>query len=165
MKKALLVAVLMGVTEQGWAGDECNDALRALMRIQARAEIGVSSADFDRLLGDANLEVKLCAASKVGLRKPKAVEELRSAITAYSDAGAISDLRRRTRGVRTGGYIPASDSFYQFLLRTRPALMKDQKEGGVLVVINGESKIEVDVLLSHEWARAEAKTKAAAALL
>lgn len=66
--RILLIALLVAGSMQIQAAEPCKDALGILRGIEARTETGISLSDYSRLIGDANVSVKmtLLEASTVG---------------------------------------------------------------------------------------------------
>ena len=78
------------------------DAVRALQRLQARVEAGISYRDYAPALGDALFEVKLFLRSPEAKTKPALAAAISKAMEYYQTAGEMwtSSLKAPALGVQ-----------------------------------------------------------------
>jgi hypothetical protein len=169
VKKTIIAAAIVfaASTSASWASP-CTDALRAFVRIEAQTEIGVSYNDYGRLVGDANLELKMCAASKEGVAHPQAVAGFQKALVLYREALAIWSIKFGTPGWRATSSIDPKRPAYSGIVKRFPAAAKQAKEGGAALSYDSwdaEPSLLVDFVLPFYWNDATGEVKAAGLLL
>jgi len=140
---ALLVApAALGQSQGGVA--------RAFLKLEAQTETGVNYRDYNVLVGDANLELKLYEASPDGAKHPEAVKLFQLALLEYVTAGSLWSTMF-TGGRFATSRIAASSKLGQSITEQFPEANKPVEAGGALI----GADYQVQFLLPFYWARAK----------
>lgn len=118
------------------------------MRLDAQLETGINYRDYRALVGDANLELKLYAATKGGVQHPQAVANFRSALLQHELAGTL--WQRKLQG-GSWAWIQPGEPMYQGLVTSYPAATKELQDGGAT---SPSGRLDIEFLLPLIWERA-----------
>ena len=143
-------------------GGSAKEAIRALKKLEARCEAGISYKDYGPALGDAKFEVNLFLESAEARNKAKLAEAIEAVIGHYEFAATVW---RRKVSDRFGNFIAINSELGQTVLKLYPSANKDYREGGALSQLMQKPAIWVDALLSVIWGEATKDLKRATALL
>lgn len=146
----------------GRIGGSAKEAIRALKKLEAKCEAGISYKDYGPALGDAKFEVNLFLESAEAKNKPKLGEAIEAVMAHYEFAATVW---RRKVSDRFGNVIAINSELGQTVLKLYPSANKDYREGGALSQFMQKPAIWVDALLSVIWGEATKDLKRATALL
>ncbi|WP_341312021.1 hypothetical protein WN982_10865 [Paraburkholderia sp. IMGN_8] len=132
---------------------------RAFMKIDAQIETGINYRVYNVLVGDANLELKLYAASKEGVQHPQAIASFKSSLLQYAFAATLWERKLQGAGWNT---ISPTEPMYQGLLTSYPDATKSLKEGGAMF---DDRTLSIEFLLPLIWQRAVEQSKLAMSLM
>lgn len=131
---------------------------RAFLKIEAQTETGVSYRDYNVLVGDANLELKLYEASADGRQHPEAVRLFGLALLEYVTAGSVW-ATKFSGGRYASSFIPRDGAVGKSLREQYPDIDKPVEDGGALM----RDAYAVDFVLPFYWKRAKALARDAIA--
>jgi hypothetical protein len=155
-------------------GESAREALRALKKLEARCQAGISYQDYGPALGEAKFEVNLFLESSEAKKRVKLAESIDKVMGHYDTAGTVwkrkfSESSDSSRGL--GGIILLKYDFGQSLLKLYPNANKDYKEGGALLTVQISKRsptithISIDSLLPIIWREASNELTRAMSLL
>lgn len=134
------------------------NAVKALKKLQARTQAGISYRDYPPALGEAKFEVNLYLDGNDSNKNPTLTTTISDAMALYEYANSIWKERYSDEaangfiGIGSGvGKIIASTYFSRY-----PEDKKDYKDGGVLVNELG-GKLIIDIAVRKTWDRASQK--------
>lgn len=107
-------------------------AVKALKKLQARTQTGVSRGDFSSALGEANFEVNTFLESKEADNFPLLKISLQTAMAHYGNASTFWELRSTFIDEESYGHYYLSSQFSTLFLSKYPEAKKDINDGGVL---------------------------------
>ena len=116
---SLLMVGLMG---EAVCAQSANDAYRALKKLEARVQAGISYKDYGPALGDAKFEVNLFAESPEAQEKPKLKETLGKTMAHYEEAGNVWGCQFAGRGAPPYMVSPDDAALINQILRSYPAV-------------------------------------------
>lgn len=119
------------------------DLARAFARIDARTETGVNYRDLSQLVGDANLELKMYAATPDAARHKEGLDLLAASVTVYSESVSLWGLK--IKGAATSFYSTAP--IFQGYAKRYPKAVLPAENGGAMI---GEG-MHIDYLLPFLW--------------
>jgi len=145
-------------------GESAKEAVRALKKLEARCQAGISYKDYVAALGDAKFEVNLFLEGTEAKKRPRLAESIDKVMGHYEFAGTVwrhkfSSSRRVTE------MISINSEFGQGILKLYPNSNKDFKEGGALTTFLKGNVIWIDALLPIIWKEASEELKNATNLL
>ena len=73
-------------------GQSCKDVYKALKKIEAKTQIGISYIDYRRELGDVQYELNLFLEGKQAKQKPEITEHLKKAMMHYLNAAKVWEM-------------------------------------------------------------------------
>jgi hypothetical protein len=156
---AVLGAVLLATP--AW-GQSAKDAYRALKKLEAMTQAGVSYRDYGPALGEAKLEVNLFLESPEAREKPRLREIFSKAMGHYEQAGAVWGYKHAQTGI-ANVMVPAGQGFstddsalIQHILTLYPSTRSKLDSMGGLRYSDALSAI---------WQEASAELKKAAPLM
>jgi hypothetical protein len=91
----------------GKFGESAKEAVRALKKIEAKIQAGISYKDYAPALGDAQFEVNMFLEGPEAKQKPDLANSVRKALEHYKMAGSVWDYKFLPRG-RPAYFIPLS---------------------------------------------------------
>lgn len=152
---------------------EAKDAYKALKKIEANTEIGISSNEYSKLLADGKFEFNLYAES------PGAKVELKEAFAStfnhYKIAKEYWDLKLANRHHYYAAPLQISSPNSPHarlkkkvleIIASDPELNKPLKEGGIIVQSDHmQVTIDLDRLIQYHWIRASGELRKIPALL
>jgi hypothetical protein len=150
----LVIIILPGIA----FGQSAKDAFKALKKLEAKCQSGISYRDYGPALGDAKFEFNMFLESEEAKIKPELANSINKAMGHYIAAGTIWDtFLALTKGKRfsgsllifesgPGGYLVDQNEkdFANLLFKTYPNTAKKMEEGGAVMIIdehvNGAAK-------------------------
>lgn len=155
-------------------GESAREALRALKKLEARCQAGISYKDYGPALGEAKFKVNLFFESPEAKKRVKLAESIDKIMGHYEFVG-IAWQHKFSGGGGVTETISLKSDLGQSLLKLFPNANKDYKEGGALVTFEGSSgesfqrpartEIFIDSLLPIIWNGASDELKRATGLL
>lgn len=147
------------------------NAIRALKKLEAKCQVGVSYRDYITALGDTKFEVNMFLESSKAAKNPELAASIKKAMIHYEMAGKVLTYNSSLPG--GGGFfflIPGPmDVGYEFgkaILKSYPKANKNIENGGALT---GEGSprgvIDVSALVQIIWQEASAELKKASFIL
>jgi hypothetical protein len=153
MKKLLMLIVMLltvfSFVELAY-GQSAKDAIKALKKIEARTETGITKKDYSAALADTKVEVNLFLESKAGKKNPQLTDHIKKALYLFEIANTIWGEKftpYATRYEQIGAV--AVDSDYGKLIRKLYPKARTSKPGEYIV----------DIVLSDIWADASKEIK------
>ncbi|MBA4397138.1 MAG: hypothetical protein C0394_07135 [Syntrophus sp. (in: bacteria)] len=140
MKKIILVSLLISLCIAPVAhGQSARDAVKALKRIEARADMGISYSEYVLALADARVEVQMYLESHEARQKPEMTGLIKKILSHYETARQVwKNKVSRTQDLDTvfGHLICLNDepegAFGRSLLQQYPQADKPLDHGGAL---------------------------------
>lgn len=167
----LLVAIPSIVSAQS-----AKDALRALSKLQAKTEVGISLRDYRNELGDVKFEVDLFLKSKEAGKNTELANHIKKAMYTYLDALRVWDSEYGIDGEFQ--FLDIESEFGKELIEKYPDAKKDILQGGAIfnlkdllkegAEIPDDLKKQVighDVMLRIIWAKASKEIDLATQIL
>jgi hypothetical protein len=125
----LIVAVLMLITTVSVCSAEtANDAVRALKKLEARCQAGISYKDFPPALGDAKFTTNMYLEGSESKKTPELAKLIKNAIGHYKFTYAVWGTK-----FRLSNNLSIDNKLATLFFDTYPGSKKDSKEGGVIV--------------------------------
>jgi len=154
--------------------ESAKQAVRALKKLEARCQVGISYKDYGAVLGDAKFEVNLFLEGLEAKKRPRLAESVDKVMGHYEFAETVWRHKfTGGRGVRET--ISLESDLGQAILKFYPTANKDFKEGGALVTFEKFSSkyyerteytaIFVDAVLPIIWKEASDELKKTTSLL
>lgn len=125
-------------------------AVKALKKLQARTQTGISRGDFSSVLGETNFEVNTFLESKEADNFPLLKISLQTAMAHYGNASTFWELRSTFHDEESYGHYYLSSQFSTLFLSKYPEAKKDIKDGGVL----SGGKVYFDSTIGYIFAEA-----------
>lgn len=125
-----------------------NDPIRALKKLEAKVEVGISYRDYLSMLGETKFEIKQFEESNDSGKFTNVRRSVREAFYAYEIAGVIWEQK-----INLGQeFVSADNDFGMTLLRSCPGQ-------------TGRKGIAMTACMSELWSKAAKETESAAILL
>lgn len=147
IKKLLAVILIVLFGSVGLAyGQSAKDTYKALKKVEARVETGVTYKDYPQVISDAKAEVNIFLEGKDAKKNPQLAEHIKKAMDYYTTAGKIWSIKFAL----SSGTLdtPGTDNEYgRAIKRLYPkakAEMSPSGEGQSYVISNVLSQIWVD---------------------
>lgn len=125
-----------------------NDPIRALKKMEAKVEVGISYRDYLSLLGETKFEIKQFEENNDSNKFSAVRRSVREAFYAYEIAGVIWEQKINL----AQEFVPADDDFGITLLRSCPGQ-------------SGRKGIAMTACMSELWSKAAKETEGAVILL
>lgn len=166
----LFIIPLLILPFQAYA-QTAKDAYKALKRLEARTETGISVRDYAPALGDAKVELNLFIESPESKKNQALSKSLQKAMEHYQSASTV--MGYKVVGGRVQEFIPISSEFAQIMLKkypaaNAPALDQNNKipeNPGALVSVSGQKNIYLNQLILIIWQEASKELKRSAKLI
>ena len=147
------------------------NAFRALKKLEAKCQVGISHKDYISALGDTKFEVNMFLESSKAAKNPELAASLKKAMIHYEMAGKVITYNSSLPG--GGGFlfmVPGPmDTGYEVgkaMLKLYPKANKNIENGGALT---GEGSprgvVDVSALVRIIWQEASAELKKASFIL
>jgi hypothetical protein len=151
--------------------ESAKSAVRALKKLEARCQAGISYRDYPIAIGDAKFEVNLYLESSDAQKNRELAESIQAAMNHYDNASTFWALKFE--------YIPISGNVLEFyptsspegkvISAIYPELNKLSKDGGAITVFNDSDgkheKYYLDKVVNHAMSAAAKDLKTATQLL
>lgn len=99
MKRVVLVLCAVMLSASACYAETAKDAVRALKKLEARCQAGISYRDYAPALGDAKFDVNMYIESDEAKNAPELSESIKSAISHYEYANSFWAIKFRERRV------------------------------------------------------------------
>jgi len=159
MRKLFIIVSLVLFPSLVFA-QSAKDAVRALKKLEARCQAGISYKDYSPALGDAKFEVNMFMGTHEAKQKPELASSIQKAMQHYETAAFVWKLKFVGRGVNETLALDDYNRYGHTLIGAYPKMNKPTREGGSLITIEGwqtiptETKIFISSALSIIWAYA-----------
>ncbi|MBW4054504.1 MAG: hypothetical protein HIU83_03695 [Proteobacteria bacterium] len=163
MKRILLVvAMMMMLVGNAWA-DTGKDAVRALSKLEARCEAGISYRDFAPAIGDAKFDVNMFLQSQEAKDKPELTESIEKVMSHYMSANTIWTVKF-TWGTMAD-FVPISNDTVESFLIKYPEVNKNIDDGGIVTRIMFVKSANIEAAAQYAINQASKELKTAMMLL
>lgn len=126
MAKRILVVIMaivaMGLMVGVAFGQSSKDTYKALKKLQARTETGISFKDYGPALGDAKVEVNMFLESAEAKQKPRLKEIFTKTMKHYEEAGNVWRYQFAGRGAPACMVTPDDSAMIDQILRYYPSV-------------------------------------------
>lgn len=168
MKKLLLIIVSICLFSPSVSfAQSAKDALKALKRLEARCESGISYKEYSPALGDAQFEVNLYLESKEAKDNPKLAMIINGIMFDYKWAKLAWDEKFSKKPLMNS--IMIDSSLAQSLIKIYPDMKKPFTEGGAYSVSTiffmKHEKLMIPGILNVIWGKASNSIKEATTML
>lgn len=92
LSATLIIIILMGLSGVAF-GQSAKDAYKALKKVEARVEAGVSYKDYPPVIADAKSEVNMFLEGKEAKKNSQLAEHIKKAMDYYMTAGNIWSIK------------------------------------------------------------------------
>lgn len=144
--------------------DSATDAFRALKKLEARTQAGISPRDYAPALGDAKFDVNMFVQGKGAKQHPQLAAHIQRAMDCYDAVGILSGHRSPTS---RGGLVllgHPDNAVVKQVVERFPQIGQDENLGGA--VSDGPNGfLDVAIAARLLWAEASKELQAAQALL
>ncbi|MFH1035614.1 MAG: hypothetical protein V1806_13985 [Pseudomonadota bacterium] len=154
----LLVFLFLAPSAQA---ETAKDAIRALKKLEARTEAGISPRDYAPALGEAKFEVNLFLESQEAKQQPELAAVVIRVMEYYGDVGIVVGHNSRTSGKMIFLDDPSNASVLK-VIQKYPMVLRDENDGGAMSGKSFLLKGDAAILI---WAEASRELKTAMALL
>ena len=183
MKKLPIIVLVIILFPTIAIADSAKEAVRALKKLEARCQTGISYKDYAPALGDAKFEVNLFIEGREATKKPELTRMISQTMKDYEMAQTVWAKKFSDQQLTVSSYIFREDPLYNLLLQEYPDANKSIKEGGVLqelynpdackyivskgiplpsfCIDRGEFKIDIDRMVNFIWTKASERLKTA----
>lgn len=148
MKRIILALVLLALSS-GACAETGKDAVKALMKIQARCQTGVTYRDYTPLVGDAKLEINLYEKSGE-TKNSEMLVSLKRAMEHYQMASSVWSTKFGKYG---RDKIEVNNKLASFYFGVYPGANKNRSEGGAL--IDSGRYMDVMAAVKYIWGEAD----------
>jgi hypothetical protein len=141
------------------------DAVRALKKLEARCQAGISYRDYGPALGDAKFEVNLFRDSREAAVSPELALRVEKAMIHYEDAATA--WRQKFHSWNHFGMLKADETVAKIMLENYPVMNKQRGEGGAMYPRKDgvADYLDIDDMVKVIWTEAGGELKKAMILL
>jgi|GEM_PF-437455 hypothetical protein len=144
--------------------ESAKEAIRALKKLEARCQAGISYKDYGPALGDAKFAVNLFLESPEAKVKDEFTDAIKKVMSHYETGGKVWQKKFSGRGVSNVIVRNEPDyGYFRSILELYPKAMNDFNNGGA--ILDKRNTIVIDPLVSIIWEEAFKELKRATNLL
>lgn len=167
MKKLIMLAMVLGLLVSNVCyAQSAKEAVRALQKLQARVEVGISYRDYAPALGDAKFEVKLFLQGPEAKEKTELASSVISSMSIYELALSIWQLgfaQVQTYNARPGMILKSS---VESLCSSHPEVANEMSAwNGISGTARRNNQIPVEYIIRGLWKEAGKELEKAITLL
>jgi hypothetical protein len=148
----LLVAGICSVA----AAQSAEGAYRALKKLEAKTQVGISPRDYSAALGEARFELNMFMEGPEAKRQPQVAQYLTEAMKHFQAATKFINLSGPHGAPWVFWEAPYEQLYGPFLREHYPQALKPNHDGGALTKAASDAKttLQVELLLGIIWGEA-----------
>lgn len=163
MKKMIIAVLLLVMSASVCSAETAKDAVRALKKLEARCQAGISYRDFAPAIGDAKLYVNLYTESEEAKKNPKLVLAITEAMANYQFANSIWSRKFSDGTIKD--FIRSDEPEFDIFFEAYPDVKKVDTPESVVSETNGTMRLHISSAVKHCFSAASKELDKAAKLL